>query len=60
MADQTDGIDEALEATLRVALTVAGRVGERIAREREQQLRDAQAVSEQEWLRQAARPLIAH
>ncbi len=25
MADQTDGIDEALRATLRVALTVAGR-----------------------------------
>ncbi len=48
MADQTDGVDEALEATLRVALTVAGRVAERIAREREQQLRDAQASSEQE------------
>ncbi len=48
MADQTDGVEEALQATLRVALTVAGRVAERIAREREQQLRDAQASSEQE------------
>jgi len=48
MADQTDGIDEALEATLRVALTVAGRAAERIVRERQQQLRDAQAASEQE------------
>lgn len=48
MADETDGIDEALEATLRVGLTVAGRVAERIARERQQQMRDAQAASEQE------------
>lgn len=68
MADQTDGIDEALEATLRVALTVAGRVAERIARERQQQLRDAQAVSEREARelqsrldaeRQAARAALA-
>lgn len=48
MSEQGDGVDEALESMLRIALTVAGRVAERVAREREQQLRDAQAASEQE------------
>lgn len=48
MADQGDGIDEAFDAALRVGLTAAGRMAERIAREREQQLRDAQARSEHE------------
>ncbi|MDQ3722587.1 MAG: hypothetical protein M3376_05855 [Actinomycetota bacterium] len=48
MTDQADGVEEALEATLRIALTVAGRIAERHAREREQQLRSAQAASEQE------------
>lgn len=48
MADQGDGIDEAFEAALRVGLTAAGRMAERVAREREQQQRDAQARSEQE------------
>lgn len=49
MADtDADGIDDAMEATLRVALTAAARVGERVARQREQEARDAQAASEQE------------
>lgn len=49
MADMDgDGIDDALEGTIRVAVTAAGRVGEMQARQREQQLREAQARSQQE------------
>lgn len=55
MADQADGIDEALEATLRVAMTVAGRMAETRARAREQQQRDAQAASQQDGRELAAR-----
>ncbi len=47
MADETDGINEAFQGGLQIALTVAGRIAENHAREREQQQRDAQAVSEQ-------------
>ncbi|MBA3809771.1 MAG: hypothetical protein H0X28_15470 [Solirubrobacterales bacterium] len=54
MADETDGINEAFAGGLQVALTVAGRLAENHAREREQQQRDAQAGSEQ-----AARELQA-
>lgn len=48
MSDESDGINEALAAQLRVGVTVAGRIGEVLARQREQQLRNAQAESEQE------------
>lgn len=49
MAEETDGIEEALEGQLRVLLTAAGQVGERLARAREDALRRAQARSEQEF-----------
>lgn len=45
---ETDGIDEAIESISRVGLTVAGRLGEQLARTREQELRRAQAAEEQE------------
>lgn len=49
MADMDgDGIDDALEGTIRVAVTAAGRAGEMIARQREQEMRAAQARSQQE------------
>lgn len=48
MAEETDGIEEALEGQLRVLVTAAGQVGERIARAREESTRRAQAASEQE------------
>lgn len=48
MAEETDGIDEALAGQIRVVVTAAGLIGEGIARGREQQLRRAQAASEQE------------
>lgn len=48
MADEPDGVDEAFESILRVGLTVAGRVGEQLARAREQAARTAQAASEQD------------
>lgn len=48
MVDESDGIEEAFEGQLRVALTAAGQIGERFARAREESLRRAQAQSEQE------------
>lgn len=48
MADEGDGIFEAFEGQLRVAVTAAGRVGEIIARQREEAARRAQAASQQE------------
>lgn len=45
---ESDGIDEALEGMSRVGLTVAGRLGEQLARAREQELRRAQASEEQQ------------
>lgn len=48
MTDQGDGIDEALEGVMRVAVTAAARVGERLARLREEFARDARARSEQQ------------
>ena len=48
MAEETDGIQEALEGQLRVLLTAAGQLGERVARAREEALRRSQAASEQE------------
>lgn len=45
---ESDGIEEAVEGMLRVGLTVAGRIGEQLARAREQELRRAQAAEEQQ------------
>lgn len=44
---ESDGMDEALDGALRMGLTVAGQVGERVARWLEQQAREARARSEQ-------------
>lgn len=48
MAEETDGIEEAFDGQIRVLVTAAGQVGERIARAREDALRRAQAATEQE------------
>ncbi|WP_240201457.1 hypothetical protein [Cellulosimicrobium cellulans] len=48
MAEESDGIEEAFEGQLRVLVTAAGQVGERIARMREEALRRSQARNEQQ------------
>jgi hypothetical protein len=48
MADESDGIEEAFDGQLRIAVTAAGRIGETLARAREDAARRAQAQSEQE------------
>lgn len=48
MSVETDGVEEAFEGQLRVLLTAAGQVGERLARAREEALRRAQAGSERD------------
>jgi hypothetical protein len=48
MADEPDGVDEAFEGHLRVALTVAGLAAEHAARTRERAARNAEAASQQE------------
>ncbi len=48
MADESDGIEEAFDGQLRIAVTAAGRIGEALARAREDGARRAQAQSEQE------------
>lgn len=55
MADESDGISEAFEGQLRVAMTAAGRVGEIIARQREESARRAQAESQQQARELASR-----
>ncbi|KSU69990.1 colicin import membrane protein [Pseudarthrobacter enclensis] len=45
---ESDGIEEAIEGMSRVGLTVAGRLGEQLARAREQELRRAQAAEDQQ------------
>lgn len=52
---ESDGIDEALQGVTHVAMTAAARMGEQLARMREQQARDAQARSEQAAREQAER-----
>lgn len=47
MADDADGMEEALAGQVRVMVTAAGLVGQAVARAREQQQRRAQAASEQ-------------
>src|SRR5690625_1598620 len=48
MAEETDGIEEAFEGQVRILVTAAGQVAERLARAREQALRRAEAHSEQQ------------
>lgn len=69
MAEETDGIAEAFEGQIRLAVTAAAQVGQAIANLREQALRRATAASEQETRelrsrldaeRQAARAQVAH
>lgn len=55
MAEESDGIEEAFEGQLRVLITLAGQMGERFARAREQAMRNAQAASEQEARELASR-----
>ena len=55
MPGETDGIEEAFEGTLRVAVTAAARIGEQLARAREQYLVRARAQGEQAARDYAAR-----
>lgn len=48
MAEESDGIEEALDGQLRVLVTAAGRLGEILARAPEEAARRAQTASEQE------------
>jgi hypothetical protein len=50
-----DGIEDAFEGQLRIGITAAGRVGEMIARAREESARRAQAASEQQARELASR-----
>ncbi|MEW1808305.1 hypothetical protein [Pseudarthrobacter sp. NPDC080039] len=45
---ESDGIEEAIEGMTRIGLTIAGRLGEQLARTREQELRRTQAAEEQQ------------
>jgi len=53
--DESDGMAEALEGTVRVAVTAAAQLGSQLARHREQHLSDARGRSEQEGRDYAAR-----
>lgn len=55
MAEESDGLDEALEGQLRVVVTAAAQIGERIARAREDAQRRAQSAGEQEARELASR-----
>lgn len=46
MTQDSDGVNEVMDGSMRVALTLAGQVGERLAREQEQAARAAQTASE--------------
>lgn len=46
--NEPDGVNEALSGTLRVSLTVAGQIAERVARERAQQARTAASADQTE------------
>lgn len=48
MADETDGVGETFDDSLRVALTIASQFGERISRLREQLAREREADARQE------------
>lgn len=45
---ESDGLDEAVEAMLRTGLMTAGRIGEQLARDREQKMRASQAGEERQ------------
>lgn len=45
---ESDGVEEVLDGMLRAAVTAGGRLGEQVARAREQMLRAAEASSQQE------------
>ncbi|GAA4289046.1 hypothetical protein [Georgenia daeguensis] len=47
MAEESDGIEEALTGSVRVAVTVGARLGEMLARAREEQMRRAEAAEDQ-------------
>ena len=49
MVEDTDGVGEAFEDSLRIALTVASQMGERLARLREQSARRREAARDQEY-----------
>lgn len=55
MAEETDGVGETFDDTLRIALTVAAQFGERIARLREQLARQREADATQEARELSAR-----
>lgn len=55
MAEETDGVGETFDDSLRIALTVASQFGERVARFREQSARDREAAATQEGRELAAR-----
>jgi colicin import membrane protein len=49
MADETDGVGESFDDSLRIALTVASQFGERISRLREQMSHMREAAAQQEY-----------
>lgn len=55
MADESDGIEEALETTVRLAVMAGARLGSEIARAREERLREQRRVDEREAERLAQR-----
>lgn len=55
MAEETDGVGETFDDSLRIALTVASQFGERIARLREQSARQRENVANQEARELSAR-----
>ena len=46
MSQDSDGVNDVMDGGARVALTLAGQVGERLAREREQAAREARALAD--------------
>ena len=46
MSQDTDGVNDVMDGGARMALTLAGQVGERLAREREQAAREARALAD--------------
>jgi colicin import membrane protein len=48
VAEDSDGVGEAIDDSLRIALTVASQIGERLARVREQLAREREATSAQQ------------
>ncbi len=55
MADESDGIEEAVETTVRLAVMAGARLGSEIARAREERLREHRRVDEREAERLAQR-----